>query len=330
MRINNNYVSVNIRNFLPRIGHDSTREEIIKGLFAPQKYISSKYFYDEQGSRLFKAITGLDEYYLTRTEKKILNADPAIISGSRSFSSIIEFGSGDCSKISILLRSLIDQKSNGITYMPFDISQSAIEEAIQCLSQQFNDVSIEGVVADFFSQLHILPNEGSARLFCFFGSTLGNFEPGRRRDFISEISSIMEKDDVFLLGADMVKDINVMERAYNDRRGVTAAFNKNILNVVNCILNTDFRTGQFEHLAFYNDSSRRIEMHLKALADLEIKSPLFREPLFMKKGETIHTENSYKFRMEEFNELCRVSGLSISDVYTDSNKWFSVLKFVRQ
>lgn len=324
-----NLVSVNIRNFLPEIGMESIRKEIIEGLQAPQKYISSKFFYDETGSRLFEAITGLDEYYPARTEKALLEKISPVISGEYPFSSIVELGSGDCSKISLLLSSFSRERLKKLKYIPVDISQQAIEESIHCLSRNFDEVEVEGIIADFFTQLDSLPKNESHRLFCFFGSTLGNFEPGKGRDFINEIGSIMRKGDMFLLGVDMIKDINILENAYNDKKGVTADFNKNILNAVNDLLQTNFDTRKFEHLAFYNSDLQRIEMHLKALEDMKIYSSLFDYPLHLRKGETIHTENSYKFNRERIIELCNKGGLTPLNIYSDRRKWFSVFHFLK-
>lgn len=322
-------VSVNIRNFLPEIGMDAIREEIIKGLQAPEKYISSKFFYDETGSRLFEAITGLEEYYPARTEKALLEKISPVIAGEYPFSSIVELGSGDCSKISLLLSSYPKERLKKLKYIPVDISQQALEESIYCLSRNFDEVEVEGIVADFFTQLDSLPKNESHRLFCFFGSTLGNFEPGKGRDFINEIGSIMRKGDMFLLGVDMIKDTNILENAYNDKKGVTAEFNKNILNAVNNLLETNLDTGKFEHLAFYNSDQQRIEMHLEALEDMEISSPLLDYPSHLKKGETIHTENSYKFHKEDIIYLCSMNGLTPVQVYSDRRNWFSVFHFLK-
>lgn len=324
-----NLVSVNIRNFLPEIGMETIREEIIKGLRAPEKYISSKFFYDETGSRLFEAITRLEEYYPARTEKALLEEISPVIAGGYPFNSIVELGSGDCSKISLFLSSFSKERLMKLKYIPVDISQPAIEESIYCLSRNFDEVEVEGIVADFFTQLDSLPKNECHRLFCFFGSTLGNFEPVKGRDFINEIGSIMRKGDMFLLGVDMIKDTNILENAYNDKKGVTADFNLNILNAVNNLLQTGFDTGKFEHLAFYNSDLQRIEMHLKALEDMKISSPFLDYPVYLKKGENIHTENSYKFLNEEIIDLCRMAGLTPVHVYSDQRNWFSVFHFLK-
>jgi L-histidine Nalpha-methyltransferase len=324
-----NLVSVNIRNLLPETGPEKIREEIIGGLLAADKYILSKYFYDKKGSELFRSITELEVYYPTRTEKNILEKNFPRIAEDYPVKCIVELGSGDCSKISLLLRSLSRQKSKKIRYIPIDISKPAIEQAIQCLSDNFDGVEVEGIVADFMTQLHILPLDVSPTLFCFFGSTLGNFGPASRREFLKNIGGIMNKGDTLLLGTDMVKDIAVLENAYNDEAGITAEFNKNILNAVNTILQTDFNIELFEHIAFYNREAHRIEMHLKARTNMEVTSPLLISPVCLEKGEMIHTENSYKFMEDEVAELCHDAGLSLIRIYSDRNKWFSLFHFIR-
>jgi L-histidine Nalpha-methyltransferase len=324
-----NLVQVKIRNLLPETGLGKIQEEILSGLLAADKYISSKYFYDEKGSELFRSITELEEYYPTRTEKNILEKNFPRIAENYPLKSIVELGSGDCSKISLLLRSLSGQNLKKIKYVPVDISMPAIEKAINCLSDNFDGIEVEGVVADFMTQLNILPCAVSPTLFCFFGSTLGNFEPASRREFLNIIGGLMNKGDMLLLGTDMIKDTDILENAYNDKAGITAEFNKNILNAVNTILKSDFDTEKFEHVAFYNTEAHRIEMHLEARTDMEVSSPLLIRPVFLEKGEMIHTENSYKFKEDEVVGLCHESGLSLIRIYSDRNKWFSLFHFIR-
>jgi L-histidine N-alpha-methyltransferase len=174
--------------------------------------------------------------------------------------------------------------------------------------------------------LTALPGEGN-RLICFFGSTLGNLTRQQAISFLMEIKTLMKPGDQFLLGLDMVKDIDIIEAAYNDQQGFTSLFNKNILRVTNDYAQTDFDTRLFEHIAFYNAGKARIEMHLMATADMVVKSEFFPQRIFLKKGETIHSENSHKFTTTDIQNFASVTGLNIEKIYTDINLWFSLVNF---
>ena len=316
---------IKLINYLPHIGIDKAREEIIKGLKAQPKYISSKYFYDEKGARLFEEITLLDEYYPTRTEKKIIAKAVKALNIDFSGLNIIDLGSGDHSKIRLFFNQVPQEYLSEITYYPVDISQSTIERAAEKLLDEFPVLKIEGIVADFMHQLHLAPKNGK-RLFCFFGSTIGNFEPDQVKDFMHALGGQMREGDAFLLGLDMVKDIAVLEKAYNDAKGVTAEFNKNILNVVNNLSDTDFNSRDFEHWAFYNTDKKRIEMHLKAKKDVDIS--LSGKPfIHLRKGETIHTENSHKFDKSDIKSIGAWAGLTVDKVLSDENECFSLVYY---
>ncbi|MDZ7797043.1 MAG: L-histidine N(alpha)-methyltransferase [Candidatus Marinimicrobia bacterium] len=317
-----------IVNHLPKIGTDKVRKEIIEGLHADPKYISSKYFYNKTGSELFERITGAQEYYLTRTEKSILASLGERTDLNLVNTDIIELGSGDHSKINILLKQIPRNNIDKIKYVPVDINQTAIETAGRCLMEKYPDLMIHGVVADFFHQLDLLPKKRK-RVFCFFGSTIGNFSREQGSVFCTELARIMELGDVFFLGLDMVKDVNILHRAYNDRQKLTDLFNKNILYVVNDLIGTDFDPAAFAHLAYYNEAEARIEMHLKALMDMEIMSPFTDQMIILKEGETIQTENSHKFTPRHIHELAEASELSIKNIFSDENNWFSLVEFIK-
>jgi L-histidine N-alpha-methyltransferase len=319
---------VTVINFLPKLGKDDLRKEIIAGLTATNKSISSKFFYDAAGSKLFEEITQLPEYYLTRTEKSILKKVALEIGSDLKDLDIIELGSGDCSKISILFNAMPLRCIESVRYMPVDVSHTAIEESVSILLNNFSGLEIQAVVADFTRQLKLIP-AGAKRLFCFFGSTIGNLTRDQAMQFINNLSDLMKAGDMLLLGVDMVKRKDILENAYNDSKNVTADFNRNILNVVNGFLATDFKPDDFEHLAFYNEEYSRIEMHLKALTNLEISSPHLAENIFIEKGECIHTENSHKFTDEFIDEFAEASGLEIKNRFTDDNKWFSIIQFYK-
>ncbi len=315
-----------IRNYLPDIGIEAARQEILAGLKANPKYISSKFFYDRHGSRLFENITGLEEYYPTRTEKKILSTIVEKLEIDFSGFSIVELGSGDHSKIRMFLGRIPEQQLASVRYIPVDISQSAIEQAAEKLSDEFPALRIEGIIADFISQLHVVPKSGK-RFFCFFGSTIGNLDTNGIRRFMNLMGRTMHKGDRLLLGLDMIKDIPSLEKAYNDSRHITAAFNKNILKVVNNLIDADFDPRSFDHLAFYNSPENRIEMHLKAKKDMEVNVHSNGEKILIRKGETIHTENSHKFGNHHIRLMGKWAGLRVQDIFSDENQWFSLVHY---
>lgn len=327
---NETYVEgkIEILNFLPKLGISNAKKEIIDGLQSYPKYISSKFFYDEQGSELFEKITLLDEYYPTRTEKKIISSVSSNLDIDFENLNIVELGSGDSTKISLLLNQIDSKTLETINYFPVDISQSAIKKSAKELSNKFELNSITGIVADFVHQLHLIPKNGK-RLFCFFGSTIGNFDSAQINEFVSLLSDAMQVGDYLLIGMDMHKDIGVIEPAYNDSEGVTALFNKNILNVVNKLINSDFNTSDFDHYAYYNTSKNRIEMHLKAKNDVEVMIDSSGNKIFISKGETIHTENSHKFTSDDILNFANQEKLNIQRILTDENKWFSLVHYCK-
>ncbi|MDX1285857.1 MAG: L-histidine N(alpha)-methyltransferase, partial [Draconibacterium sp.] len=263
-----------IKNLLPEIGIEQARAEIINGLVSEKPFISSKFFYDEKGSQLFEEITKLEEYYPTLTEKKILREiAPELMNRNSSFE-IIELGSGDCSKISILLDAVENQNLENLRYIPVDFSKSAIEDSANELAERFPNLEINGYVADFTNQIGLVPHSEKPRIICFLGSTIGNFSKKESIDILINLSKGLLPGDSLLVGFDMIKDERILYSAYNDAKGITAKFNKNILNVVNHIMKTNFDSEDFEHLSFFNKEKLRIEMHLLANRDCLITSQL--------------------------------------------------------
>ena len=318
-----------VTNLLAEIGETRAIQDILSGLTAANKWISSMYFYDSVGSRLFDEITRLPEYYLTRMEKELLADAAAAIAGQMEDVDIVEIGSGSCSKISILLEVVPPEAMGSVGYLPVDVSQAAGEKSIKTLQSRYPHLSIELVVADFTRQLNLIPRR-QKRLFCFFGSTIGNLSREEADQFMIDLGGIMQPDEILLLGLDMVKEKNVLEAAYNDSRGITALFNLNILTVVNHIADTDFNPEQFSHLAFYNAEAARIEMHLRAGEQLMISSPHLEEPITVEQEETIHTENSHKFTREDIYRLASISGLRAERVFTNGSGWFSLVQFIKR
>ena len=320
---------ISITNHLPDLGIEVVRKEIIDGLSFDNKHISSKFFYDEAGSRLFGEITRLEEYYPTRTEIAILKQIALNLMEQVKDVDLVELGSGDCSKISILFDAVPEENMSSIHYLPVDVSQSAMENAANQLINQYPNLTVSCQVADFARQLDKIPHNAQ-RLFCFFGSTIGNFEWKEANSFLKELSSNMYPGDQLLIGFDMVKDINVLHRAYNDSKGVTAAFNLNILNSIGQIIQADIPTELFEHKALYNPDKSRIEMYLQAKEHVRFSSNSLPGELIINKGESIHTENSHKYSMEDIHTFANVAGLRVRDIYMDSRKWFSLAHFEKE
>ncbi|MGM0551211.1 MAG: L-histidine N(alpha)-methyltransferase [Bacteroidota bacterium] len=313
-----------ITNYLTAQRKSDTIRELLQGLLAERKFINSKYFYNKEGSRLFEKITQLEEYYPTRTEKALIHKAGNEIANFFKGNHIIELGSGDHRKIALFMEAFTHTQRSTFHYTPVDVSDSALQNAARMLTNQFPELTIESVVADFTTQLALLPNDEQA-LWCFFGSTLGNFTRKQRANFLLHLSQQMKNGDQLLLGLDNVKDKEILERAYNDKKSITAAFNKNILLHVNQLLGTHIDPDGFEHLAFFNESKHRIEMHLKALRKMEIKVPLLPKPIYIAPEETIHTENSYKFKKEQIEEITQIYGFTLKQLFTDEKEWFSLL-----
>jgi L-histidine Nalpha-methyltransferase len=307
--------------------HDrSPLGDILKGLMNDPREISSRFFYDDRGSKLFDQICDLDEYYLTRTETAILDDHANEIIHDVRDMDIIEFGSGSGDKISILLRAMTLEQRTSIRYVPFDISYHALLDSARTLTKRFPELTVHGVVGDFITEAHLIPPD-RPKLFCFLGSTIGNISREESIRFMNGCAGFMDPGDSFLLGIDMVKDIDVLERAYNDNRGLTSDFNRNILNSVNTHASTDFDPDVFEHIAFFNREKGRIEMHLRSTVDQIVSSPHLDVPIHVRKGELIHTENSYKFTDGFIHAISAHSGLEIQNTYSDDQGWFSLIHF---
>ena len=285
------------------------RAEVAAGLSRSQKEISPKWFYDERGSELFGRITQLPEYYLFRAEHVLLTEfAPAWIAGLRP-ASLVELGAGAATKTRILLDA-IDVASDGARYVPVDISEEFLERAAESLREEYPALEIRPLVADFTRPLplpDVLPHPA---VFAPLGSTIGNFSPRAAVSLLTRIASRMQDADRFLLGVDLHKDRATLEAAYNDRDGVTAAFNLNALAVLNRQLGTDFDRGAFRHRAFYDANERRIEMHLVAERDVTVTVP-GAGGFAIAAGETIRTEISCKYDRASIEMLFREAGLTV-------------------
>lgn len=318
-----------IENLLPKIGVAQAQKEIIASLTAGGKRLSSKFFYDDRGSELFEQITHLREYYPTRTEMELLKTLAPELMNRHKTLEIVELGSGDCSKISVLLEAIDRPTLERVKYVPVDFSQSAIEKSADELSAKFPNMEIHGFVADFSNQLAQIPHSGKPRLVFFLGSTIGNFETFDAKKIMQNMAAGLLPGDSLLVGFDLVKAESFLNAAYNDAAQVTEQFNKNILQVVNGIIQSDFNSDDFDHYAFFNPRKNRVEMHLVANKALLVRSALLPKPLKFEKGESIHTENSHKFSNAMIDQLANFAGLKIKNSFTDRKNWFALVEFTK-
>ena len=297
--------------------------EVINALSKEQKELPCKLFYNEHGSKLFEEISELEEYYLTKTEIFILNENIEEIAECIGENVVIvELGSGSSRKIRILL----DNLKNIVSYVPVDISRNFLIESAEKLSGEYNDLKIVPVVADYTRPFNFPEIDLKySRIVSYYpGSTIGNFDPEKAGEFLKNISTLCGKQSGLLIGIDLKKDPEIIEKAYNDRKGVTAEFNLNILKNINSSLEADFDISKWQHKAFYNEGKGRMEMHLKSLEDQQVK--VNGTNINFRKNETIHTENSYKYSVEEFESL--IGGFyDLKFYWTDNLRNFAVCFF---
>ncbi|WP_040438903.1 L-histidine N(alpha)-methyltransferase [Roseibium aggregatum] len=303
----------------PESQADLFRDDILAGLLKDRKVISSKWLYDDVGSHLFEAITELDAYYPTRTEISILAKNAKKyrrLPGARG--AMVELGSGSSRKTDLLLDAFPDLS----VYMPVDISANHLKAAAERVRRAYPSLAVIPVAADFtqpFGQLPLLPE--LPVLIFFPGSTIGNFEKTEAAALLSNIRSAMPEASL-IIGVDRPKDAKVLQEAYDDPAGITAAFNQNLLQRINRELDGNFDLVAFAHKAIWNVSESRIEMHLESLTQQTVS--IAGETIDFAKGETIHTENSHKYSEDAFEGIAREGGWQITDVDSDENDWFSV------
>lgn len=314
---------IEVRNYLQKSYCNAIARDAYRGFTASQKYIPSKYFYDTRGSQLFEEICYLPEYYPTRTEISILKHAAPNIMKSFPRGDIVELGSGANRKIRLFLDSAGRERLSHYRYVPVDVSGSALQEASEELQRSYDGLDVVGIVADFTLHMHMIPCDNS-RLIIFLGSTIGNFDEKMQWNFLQSVVRSMNHPDRFVIGFDMIKPREILEAAYNDSRGITAKFNKNVLHVLNRELNANFQPFQYEHVAFYNDEKERVEMHLRAKEKTVVTIDDLGLEVTIDKGETIHTENSCKFSRAGVERMVSDAGLAIRGWYSDSKGWFSL------
>lgn len=303
----------------PRIEH--LREEVLAGLLRPRKELPSKFLYDDCGSQLFDQICDLEEYYPTRTEIAIMQewvGDMAAVVGPHCC--LIEYGSGSSTKSHILLQALHEPS----TYMPIDISRVQLLAAAQESARTYPDLEVLPICADYTADFTLpTPRNPSARRVVYFpGSTIGNFHFWEAQRFLQRVAEICGPHGGLLIGVDLKKDPERLHAAYNDARGVTAAFNLNMLARINRELGASFQLEQYRHYAFYNPHEGRIEMHLASLAEQRVQ--IDGCDIDFALGETIWTESSYKYTLTEFARLAGTAGFDVRRVWTDREHLFSV------
>ncbi|MET0669764.1 MAG: L-histidine N(alpha)-methyltransferase [Xanthobacteraceae bacterium] len=294
--------------------------DAVAGLTAMPKRLPPKYFYDVAGSELFERITTLPEYYPTRCELGILRDHAVDIAALiPQGAALIEFGSGASVKTRIVLGA-----AKGLAaYVPVDISADFLERQAVELRKEYPGVAMLPVAADFSTPFELpIAIKGMPRVGFFPGSTIGNFEPHEACTFMRQAGETLGPGALFIVGVDLVKDLRVLQKAYNDKQRVTAKFNLNLLTRINRELGANFDISAFEHHAFYNREKSRIEMHLASMKRQKVR--LCGETIDFRAGETIHTENSYKYSVESFGAMARGSGWRPIEVWTDADKCFSV------
>jgi L-histidine Nalpha-methyltransferase len=305
-------------------GEESFRDAVLNGLGRTPKSIPCKFFYDARGSALFEAICRLPEYYLTRAEIAILEENAVAIAAQIGpHSRLIEFGSGASTKARILLRAL----DRPAAYVPVDISREHLRDAATSLAEDFPSLPVVAVCADYtrIFPLPPLPGPSGKPVGFFPGSTIGNFEPGAAVGFLANYARVLGPGGEMVIGVDLKKDRAILDAAYNDRAGVTARFNLNLVERINRELDGDLDIGRFEHVAFYNEVKGRIEIYIRSRANQE--AWIAGTPILFAKGELIHTEYSYKYSVPEFRALAGRAGFLSVETWTDPGELFSVHYF---
>ncbi|RMF63961.1 MAG: L-histidine N(alpha)-methyltransferase [Calditrichaeota bacterium] len=303
-------------------------DDVLAGLSATPKTLPAKYFYDEVGSQLFEQICALPEYYLTRSESAILQTYADEIAGSVAENAVlVELGSGSSVKTRLLLEAFL-RRAQQQHYIPIDISRSMLVQTARRLLQKYACLKITAYVSDYHTALAALKNkELGPKMILFLGSSIGNFDPPRQRSFLQQTHEAMNPGDRLLVGMDLMKDRSVLEPAYDDALGVTARFNCNLLTRINRELDGRFDLSGFRHRAFLNEKLGRVEMHLESIRSQSVWIGELNRAFDFAQGETIHTENSYKFTPAQIQELATENGFRLLRSWRDARNWFSLNLF---
>jgi L-histidine N-alpha-methyltransferase len=301
---------------------DALRTDVRAGLTASPKTLPPKYFYDARGSELFDEITRLPEYYPTRAETSILASNAAEIAELSRCESLVELGSGTSAKTRLLLHALCEGGTLQ-EFVPFDVDPAVLTEAKAALTAEFPGLRISAFVGDFEHDLGAIPAQGR-RTIAFLGSTIGNLEPSSRIDFLAGVAAALRPGDTFLLGTDLVKDATRLQRAYDDSAGVTAAFNRNVLRVLNRELHADFVVEDFGHIAVWDPSNEWIEMRLRSAREQQVTVADLDLTVSFAAGEEMRTEISAKFRRDTIEGELAAAGLKTLRFWTDPDSDFGL------
>jgi L-histidine N-alpha-methyltransferase len=296
--------------------------DVRRGLTSTPKRLPSKYFYDGRGSRLFEQITELPEYYLTRAERALLDRHSRRVAQMTQFEELVELGSGSAKKTRLLIEAAIEQGSLR-RYVPLEVSQETVEDSARRLARLYPGLEVYAVVGDFEQHLDQLP-AGRRRLFAFLGSTLGNFPEEQAIAFLARLRRLMTDGDWLLLGTDLVKDKQILEAAYNDADGITAEFNRNILNVINEQVGGDFDTDAFEHVAHYNEERERIESQLRSKRDQSVRLERIDLEIEFAAGEHLRTEVSCKYTKRSLRRILTSAGMRLERWFVDDDGTFAL------
>jgi L-histidine N-alpha-methyltransferase len=298
-------------------------QEVRTGLTESPRWVPSQLFYDAAGSALFERITELPEYYQTRTERGLLRAHAREVVARVGGRDIVELGPGGPGKIRILLDGL-EARLTPLRYVPLDVDAAQVEATARALADDHPALHVQGIAGDFLRDLSRVPTALGGRLVLFLGGTIGNLHPGPRRELLVRLRGLLEGGGGLLLGLDLVKAPRLLHMAYNDLAGVTAAFNRNILRVVNREFRATFRPALFHHRAFYDAAAGRVEMHLMAATVQEIRVRALDLEFELEAGESLWTESSYKFTRESASAMLEEAGFRLARWYTDPDALFAL------
>jgi dimethylhistidine N-methyltransferase len=309
--------------------------DVRNGLRSEPKFLLAKYFYDEAGSKLFEEITGLPEYYPTRTEASILREYAADIRDALDGDiSLVELGSGSSTKTTILLENIMEEQKR-LHYLPIDISPTILDETARKLDARYPRLTTIPIASDYGEGLRQAgriavkePHVATRKLVLFLGSSIGNFEPRDAGGFLNTVREGIESDDALLIGFDLQKDRGVLEAAYDDAAGVTARFNLNILTRINRELGGEFDLETFRHRAVYNQTAGRVELHLVSQKRQDVPIEKLEESFRFEKDESIHTESSYKYTRPLIEWIAHSARFEVDRVFTDDKNWFALALFV--
>jgi L-histidine Nalpha-methyltransferase len=303
---------------------DAMAKDVLAGLSQSPRRLSCRYFYDAEGSALFEEICGLQEYYLTRAEREILERRAEEIAQAvPAGAALVELGSGSSAKTSLLIEALL-RRQGALRYLPIDVSAEFLEQSAHRLADRYPGLSVLAIAAEYQSGLARVAQEPGAKLVLWLGSSVGNLDREAAATFLRQVRGTMAPADRLLLGVDLRKDKAVLERAYDDAKGVTARFNLNLLHRLNAELGADFAVERFGHLARYDEALGRIEMYLESRAEQEVHIRALGRSFRFAAKERIHTENSYKYSLAEVDALADRVGFTVASRWLDAQGRFSL------